>query len=402
MADHLYLVGDYEAAASIPIGATLARLEAEHALLPAAFYEVFTTNLYKWMRVYDYLDAQEHAETWMEDLSGDELEASVYRKVDMEIPACIKSHSKTLKYRRARTLLQEIQPHTSMARELIRRLLEMDTHGQGQEHAWPGQVSEKDVPGIDAWLMDAEYSRPGCLITWYENDAINACFDEEAQHMGENGPCQPNVALPIHLDKPVKELDEEVRRVFDHAGAMLRSLASAAKIVELIRDTSTMNISVNIGSSQDFRLSRALLVYGKSSYEGYPYRHPFVTLHDVIHDGDAAQNSVPSRTETSADSRSSAGQAGRQQVPEVADHRGEVGLGHLGRDHLRDDRRRPGPELVPVGHRHAEQLADHRDRQRERERGQQVDLLLSRHIVEQRRGDREVIRGRSRSTRRGR
>src|SRR5260370_8176100 len=52
---------------------------------------------------------------------------------------------------------------------------------------------------------------------------------------------------------------------------------------------STMNISVNVGSSQDFRLSRALLVYGKRSYDGYPYRHPFVTLHEVIHDGDAAQ-----------------------------------------------------------------------------------------------------------------
>ena len=234
--DHLYLIGDYEAAASIPIGATLTRLEADHDLLPAAFYQVFTTNLCKWMRVYDYLDAQEHAEMWIEDLSEGELEASVYRKVDMEIPACIKRHSKTLKYRRARTLLQEIQPHTSMARALIRHLLEMDTHGQGQEHAWPGQISEKDVPGINAWLMDAEYSRPGCLITWYENDAINACFDEEAQHMGENGPCQPNVALPIHLDKPNKELDEEVRRVLDHAGAMLRSLASAAKSVEIIRD----------------------------------------------------------------------------------------------------------------------------------------------------------------------
>ena len=30
-------------------------------------------------------------------------------------------------------------------------------------------------------------------------------------------------------------------------------------------------------------------MYGKSSYDGYPYRHPFVTLHDVIHDGDAAR-----------------------------------------------------------------------------------------------------------------
>jgi hypothetical protein len=236
MADHLYLVGDYEAAASVPIGATLARLEPEHQLLPAAFYQVFTTNLYKSMRVYDYLDAQEHAETWMEDLSDEELEASVYRKVDMEIPACIKRHSKALKYRRARALLQDIRPRTSVVHELIRHVLEMDAHGQGQEHAWPGQITEKDVPGVDAWLADAEYFRPGCLITWYENDAINACFDEDAQHMGENGPCQPNVALPIHLTKPAKELDEEVRRVFDHASVMLRSLASAGRIVELVRD----------------------------------------------------------------------------------------------------------------------------------------------------------------------
>ena len=39
MTDHLYLVGDYEAAASIPIGAMLGRLEAAHNL-PVAFYEV--------------------------------------------------------------------------------------------------------------------------------------------------------------------------------------------------------------------------------------------------------------------------------------------------------------------------------------------------------------------------
>src|SRR5258708_31717295 len=47
-----------------------------------------------------------------------------------------------------------------------------------------------------------------------------------------------------------------------------------------------MKTYVNVGSSQDFKLSRALLVYGESSYNGYPYRHPFVTLHDVIHQED--------------------------------------------------------------------------------------------------------------------
>lgn len=50
-----------------------------------------------------------------------------------------------------------------------------------------------------------------------------------------------------------------------------------------------MNASVNIGLSKEFRLSRALLVYGKSSFDGYPYRHPFITLHDVAHDGSDAR-----------------------------------------------------------------------------------------------------------------
>ena len=40
----LFLIADYEAAASISIGATLACLGAENEVLPAAFYQVFTTN----------------------------------------------------------------------------------------------------------------------------------------------------------------------------------------------------------------------------------------------------------------------------------------------------------------------------------------------------------------------
>jgi PRTRC genetic system protein B len=30
-------------------------------------------------------------------------------------------------------------------------------------------------------------------------------------------------------------------------------------------------------------------VYGKSDYNGFPYRHPFVVVHDVVHDGDNAR-----------------------------------------------------------------------------------------------------------------
>src|SRR5260370_31839900 len=54
--------------------------------------------------------------------------------------------------------------------------------------------------------------------------------------MGENGLCEPNVLLGINLNKPSKELDRQVKKVFGHAAAMLESLASAAKIVETIRE----------------------------------------------------------------------------------------------------------------------------------------------------------------------
>jgi len=49
-----------------------------------------------------------------------------------------------------------------------------------------------------------------------------------------------------------------------------------------------MKTYVNVGWSQEFKLSRALLVYGQDDYNRYPPRHPFVTMHDVVHsDGEA-------------------------------------------------------------------------------------------------------------------
>jgi hypothetical protein len=42
--------------------------------------------------------------------------------------------------------------------------------------------------------------------------------------------------LGINLKKPAAQLDRQVRKVFGHAAAMLESLASAAKIVETIRE----------------------------------------------------------------------------------------------------------------------------------------------------------------------
>jgi hypothetical protein len=235
----LYMVGDYEAAASIPIGPTLVHLGREHALLPATFYGVFNTNLWKWMRVYDFEAAKAHAEMWSDGMDEEELQKdSPYLRLDTEIPACISRQSTTLRYRVALQWLEQLAAKvtSSTTKQLIQHLIDMDAQGRGQKHAWPCRLNEKQAPGLESWLADAEDARPGCLITWHEDDAINACFDEEAQHMGENGPCQPNVLLVMNLDGPGTAIDRRVRAVFNHSAAMLRSLAAASKAVEIIRD----------------------------------------------------------------------------------------------------------------------------------------------------------------------
>jgi hypothetical protein len=234
--NRLFLVGEYDAAASIPIGATLPHLERENELLPAAFFKIFVHNLWKWMRVYDYSDALEHAEMWMEEPDEDSEADSVYPKVAQNIPSCLQKYSK-IGESKARRFLQQIEPslRSPVSRQLVRQVLEMDTHGRGREHAWAGRLAE-EIPAIGDFLNDAESCGPGCLISWDEDDEISACFDEEMRDLGANGPLEPPIVLLIQLDKPEAELDAEIKRVFDHGAAMLRSLATATRIVEIIRE----------------------------------------------------------------------------------------------------------------------------------------------------------------------
>jgi hypothetical protein len=232
----LFLLGDFSAAASIPIGATLPHLEREHELLPAAFYAVFGQHLCKWMRIYDCRDALEYAEMGMIDMDEEQLQDSCYPRVKTNIPACLARRLK-MNPARALALLKEVQPRLrgSTARQLLGHLLDMHKNSSRYRHAWPSK-SLQQIPGLEEFLEDSDGVGPGALICWYEGDAISACFEEEMSYMGQNGPLAPSILLAITPDQPSKTLDRQVKHIFDYAGAMLRSLASAAKIVEIIRE----------------------------------------------------------------------------------------------------------------------------------------------------------------------
>ena len=146
----------------------------------------------------------------------------------------------------------------------------------------------EQIPAIGDFLNDADSCGPGCLISWYEDDEINSCFDEQMQGLGQDAPLEPPIVLTISLDQSARELDAEVKRVLDYAAQCSGLWPLPHESLKLL-GSFTMNTSVNIGSSQDFRLNRVLLVYGTSSYNGFPSRHPFVTLHEVTHENEEAR-----------------------------------------------------------------------------------------------------------------
>jgi len=152
------------------------------------------------------------------------------------IPTCQREESR-LGYRRAVQFLREIQPtlRTAVARQLVGHLLDMENAGHGHCHPWPNQL-EDQVLGLGACFSDADECGPGCVITWKENDEISACFDEEMSTLGQNGQVEPAILMMMKLDQEAAAFDREVKQTFDFVAAMLRSLASAAKIVEIIRD----------------------------------------------------------------------------------------------------------------------------------------------------------------------
>jgi len=117
----------------------------------------------------------------------------------------------------------------------VKLALAMDAQGHGYEHAWPGRQAAL-VPAVQDFLDDAEGCGPGCLISWYEDDEVSACFDEEMRDLGQNGAMEPSILLTFQLHQPTAELDANSKRVLDYAGAMLRSLALAANIVDIVRE----------------------------------------------------------------------------------------------------------------------------------------------------------------------
>jgi len=214
----LYLVLDPDSAAFVLLSPTIELLENADPRLPAAFYSHFAGALNRWVRVYDYHDAEERVEMLREWYEGKE-NADQYEIPDVE--GCTpKSLKKTpLNLRELKKVNEEVRDPRMKA--LITGLLELcRISKQATRPEFTEEMGEQ--------LMDSNPALPCLLAAFSSGDAVVGCFDDEAQTAMEVTP-QPNVIIPLRLSD-----GKSVRDGFRTLAVVCETLAAASRLIDLM------------------------------------------------------------------------------------------------------------------------------------------------------------------------
>lgn len=210
----LYLTVESDAAAYLVLGPTLQLLDAEHPRLAMTFFEIFSGALNRWLRIYDYRDAQDRVEMWREWMEG-EADRDQYEIPDVDgcIPECLK------RKRLSRTQIVKLasQVERKEAKALVNRVLELARVSESAERPALGdEVREQ--------LFDANPPLPGLLAVFTENDAVEGLFDEDMQSAQEAMP-EPSVIIPFDTGDPAS-----VQGAFETVGVACRTIALASRL----------------------------------------------------------------------------------------------------------------------------------------------------------------------------
>jgi hypothetical protein len=214
----LYLIVDPEGAAFVLFNPTIEMLEQAHPQLPSTFFHHFVGALNRWVRVYDYRDAEERVDMLRQWYEGEE-NADQYELPDIEgcTPKCLKE--KPLGRRDLTRLNQAITDEPVKA--LVDGLVALC---HVSEKAKRPEVTED----MEEQLTDSNPPLPCLLAAFSQSDAVVGCFDEEGQTAMEATP-QPNLIIPLKLSDPMT-----LRRAFRTLGIACETLAAASRLIDLI------------------------------------------------------------------------------------------------------------------------------------------------------------------------
>jgi hypothetical protein len=191
----LFVVLNTESSFALGLGDAITELEGVFAGMGKAFYDGLRQSLYRWIRVYDELDARERIEQMTEWAEGeDDPESYEIPKLEQDLPPCLadKQRSNT-----ARPLASFQIPTVPWLRDLVEAALELHR---------VSHLTER--PKVDDEWLDRERNYhsldlplPAALLYFRAGDAVMACFDDECQQWGQETP-EPNLIIPLRADDP--------------------------------------------------------------------------------------------------------------------------------------------------------------------------------------------------------
>jgi len=214
----LYLTVDPEGAAFVLLNPTIERLAQAHPRLPSTFFHHFAAALNRWVRVYDYRDADERVDMLRQWYEGEE-DADQYELPDVEgcTPKSLKETPLSVKG--LRTLRETIVDQ--QVNVLIESLLGLCLMSQKTKRP-------EFTEDMGEQLMDSNPPLPCLLAAFSQADAVVGCFDDEGQTAMEVTP-QPNLIIPLKLSEPVS-----IGKAFRTLGVACETLAAASRLIDLM------------------------------------------------------------------------------------------------------------------------------------------------------------------------
>jgi hypothetical protein len=214
----LFLTVEPSEAGCVVFGPTLELLEKWHPRLPSTFFHFFAAALNRWIRLYDYRDAEERWENLL-DWIANEPDANQYDLPDVQgsIPPCMKQAP--LKQGELIRLKDKIGD--PLAAGLVEAVLGLNKVSRSAERPTLGG----DVGEL---LSDCNPPLPSLLAIFAESDAIEACFQEESEYMMEVTP-EPNLILPIEAGNTAS-----VSGAFRAFQVGCKTLAAASRLMDLM------------------------------------------------------------------------------------------------------------------------------------------------------------------------
>jgi len=212
----LYITVDSDRAGYVVLTPTLELLEKAHPRLPATFFHLFAGSLNKWIRVYDYRDAEERVAMLHEWVEG-EADEDQYEIPNVEgcIPPSLKQ--RPLSNRSLGRIRSQAKGENVKA--ILDGVLDLE---RISEQAKRSELTDE----MREEMSDMNPPLPGLLAVFRPEDAIEGCFDEEAQTMTELPP-EPSVIIPLIADQ-----QPSVQEAFHTLRIVCETLATASRLID--------------------------------------------------------------------------------------------------------------------------------------------------------------------------